>query len=122
MKKKVLAIILSVTLCTMMAQTALAASSTTSGSSSTTGGSGSQTSAVAEAPATRGTENTDKVAVGIKNADGTVSTVNMTQYTERNNTAVISAAAEAANPGEAVSAMMTTPASDVFKEIGRAHV
>lgn len=115
MKKKVLAIILSVTLCTMMAQTALAASSTTSGSSSTTSGSSSQTSAVVEAPATRGTENTDKVAVGIKNADGTVSTVNMTQYTERNNTAVISAAAEAANPGEAVSAMMTAPASDVFK-------
>lgn len=124
MKKKILAVILSVTLCTMMAQTALAASSSTSGSSGaasssssseSAGATSNQTSAAAETPATRGTENTDKVAVAIKNADGTVGTVNMTQYTEQNNAAVISAAAEAANPGEAVSAMMTTPASDVFK-------
>lgn len=90
-------------------------------SSSTSGSSGSEStvnvSAPAEAPATRGTENTDKVAVAIRNADGTVSTVNLTQYTEQTNRSVVAAAVAAvgANPGEAVSAMMTTPASDLFK-------
>ena len=55
--------------------------------------------------------------MAIRNADGTVSTVNLTQYTEQTNRSVVAAAVAAvgANPGEAVSAMMTTPASDLFK-------
>ena len=123
MKKKILALALSVALCTMTCETAFAASSSTSGSSSTTESSSSETvsapaaSVSVETPATRGTENTDNVAVAIQNADGTVSTVNMTQYTEQTNTSVVAAAAASVgeNPGEAVSAIMTTPASDLFK-------
>ena len=133
MKKKVLALALSVALCTMTCETAFAASSSTSGSSSTTESSSSSeessdssesysapssaASVVAETPATRGTENTNNVAVAIRNADGTVSTVNLTQYTEQTNNSVVAAAAAAvgANPGEAVSAILTTPASDIFK-------
>lgn len=127
MKKKILAVALSVALCTMMCETAFAASSSTSGSSSSTesssssestesvSSSGSAVSYQPETPATRGTENTDNVAVAIANADGTVSTVNLTQYTEQTNTSVIAAAAASENPGEAVSAMLTAPASDIFK-------
>lgn len=129
-KKKILAVALSVAMCTMMCQTAFAASSSTSGSSSSTESSSSSestesvsssSSAVSsrpETPATRGTENTNNVAVAIRNADGTVSTMNLTQYTEQTNNSVVAAAAAAigsANPGEAVSAIMTTPASDLFK-------
>jgi len=127
-KKKILALALSVALCTMTCETAFAASSSTSGSSSSEESSESSESVsapapssaeryVAETPATRGTENTDNVAVAIQNADGTVSTVNLTQYTEQTNNSVVAAAAAAvgANPGEAVSAIMTTPASDIFK-------
>lgn len=129
MKKKILALVLSLTLCTMMCETAFAASSSTSGSSSS-GSSSSESSASvsapssaaakAETPATRGTENTDKVAVAVKNADGSVSTVNLTQYTQQTNNTVVEAAAAAVtagsqNPGEAVSAVLTTPASDIFK-------
>ena len=132
MKKRILALALSVAVCTMMCQTAFAASSSTSGSSSNTESSSSSESsestsapssaAVArpESPATRGTENTNNVAVAIRNADGSVSTVNLTQYTEQTNNSVVAAAAAAiaapgSNPGEAVSAVMTTPASDLFK-------
>lgn len=130
MKKRVLALVLSVALCTMMCETAFAASSSTSGSSSTETGSSTESSsesasapasaasASAETPATRGTANTDNVAVAVKNADGSVSTVNLTQYTERTNATVVATATAAAasqNPGEAVSAVMTTPASDIFK-------
>ena len=115
MKKRILALALSVALCTMTCERVFAASSSTSGSSGSE--STVNVSAPAEAPATRGTENTDKVAVAIRNADGTVSTVNLTQYTEQTNRSVVAAAVAAvgANPGEAVSAMMTTPASDLFK-------
>ena len=114
MKKRILALALSVALCTMTCESVFAASSSTSGSSGSE--STVNVSAPAEAPATRGTENTDKVAVAIRNADGTVSTVNLTQYTEQTNRSVVAAAVAAvgANPGEAVSAMMTTPASDLF--------
>lgn len=135
MKKRILALVLSVALCTMMCETAFAASSSTSGSSSTTSSSSTESSesvsapapaaasARVETPATRGTENTDNVAVAVKNADGTVSTVNLTQYTTQTNNTVVAAAAAAAasattggqNPGEAVSAVLTTPASDIFK-------
>ena len=116
MKKKILALALSVAMCTMMCQTAFAASSSTSGSSS----SSESTSAVKarpESPATRGTENTNNVVVAIKNADGSVSTVNLTQYTEQTTNSVVAVAAAAigSNPGEAVSSVMTTPASDLFK-------
>ncbi len=146
MKKRFLALVLSVTMCTMMCQTAFAASSSTAGSSSTeesssnneysgsTSGSSSTESAPsthapsstapkADSPATRGTENTNNISVAIKNADGSVSTVNLTQYTEQTNATVVAAASAAAaaaatggqNPGEAVSAILTTPASEVFK-------
>lgn len=147
MKKRFLALVLSVAMCTMMCQTAFAASSSTAGSSSTeesssnndtsssTSGSAStqesapstsapsSTAPRAESPATRGTENTNNISVAIKNADGTVSTVNLTQYTEQTNAAVVAAATSAAaaavtggqNPGEAVSAVLTTPASEIFK-------
>lgn len=137
MKKRILALALSVAVCTMMCQTAFAASSSTSGSSSSqestsapseesqesstsTSAPSSPVSAQPENPATRGTENTNNVAVAIRNADGSVSTVNLTQYTEQTNNSVVAAAAAAiaapgSNPGEAVSAVMTTPASDLFK-------
>ena len=126
MKKRILALVLSVALCTMMCETAFAASSSTSGSSSTETSSesaGAPAGAArpsAESPATRGTENTNNIAVAVKNADGTVSTVNLTQYTEQSNNTVVAAAAAAVtsggqNPGEAVSAILTTPASDIFK-------
>ena len=130
MKKRILALVLSVALCTMMCETAFAASSSTSGSSSTTSSSSTEESSESvsapapaaassrvETPATRGTENTDNVAVAVKNADGTVSTVNLTQYTTQTNSTVVAAAAAAVgkNPGEAVSAVLTTPASDIFK-------
>lgn len=135
MKKRILALALSAVLCTMTCETAFAASSSTSGSSSSTSGSSGSASESSDAgessestvsskaevsietPATRGTENTDNVAVAIQNADGTVSTVNLTQYTAQTNNTVVAAAAAAAgtNPGEAISAIMTTPASDLFK-------
>ena len=120
MKKKILAVALSVAMCTMMCQTAFAASSSTSGSSSSTesvSAPARAVSAASEAPATRGTENTNNIAVAVKNADGTFSTVNLTQYTEQTNNSVVAVAAAAigSNPGEAVSAVMTTPASDLFK-------
>lgn len=138
MKKRILALVLSLTMCTMMCGTAFAASSSTSGSSSTEESApvvsapapSSAASSRADTPATRGTENTDNVSVAIKNADGTVSTVNLTQYTEQTNAAVEAAATAAiaaianggaANggqvqtPGEAVSAVLTTPASEIFK-------
>lgn len=133
MKKKILALALTVALCTMTCETAFAASSSTSGSSSSSSGSSSSSeessssestsapsspvAAQPESPATRGTENTNNVAVAIKNADGSVSTVNLTQYTEQTNNSVVAVAAAAigANPGEAVSAVMTTPASELFK-------
>lgn len=125
-KKRILALILSVAMCTMMCETAFAASSSTSGSSSTETSTESVSTPApaarpaAEAPATRGTENTDNIAVAVKNADGTVSTVNLTQYTEQTNSTVVAAAAAAVNaggqnPGEAVSKVLTAPASDVFK-------
>ena len=120
MKKKILAVVLSVAMCTMMCQTALAASSSTSGSSSSSESVSTPSSAVrtgTETVATRGTENTNNIAVAVKNADGSVSTVNLTQYTEQTNNSIVAVAAVAvgANPGEAVSAVMTTPASELFK-------
>ena len=120
MKKKILALALSVAMCTMMCQTAFAASSSTSGSSSSSESTSAPSSAVKarpESPATRGTENTNNVVVAIKNADGSVSTVNLTQYTEQTTNSVVAVAAAAigSNPGEAVSSVMTTPASDLFK-------
>lgn len=120
MKKKILAVVLSVAMCTMMCQTALAASSSTSGSSSSSESVSTPSSAVrtgTETVATRGTENTNNIAVAVKNADGSVSTVNLTQYTEQTNNSIVAVAAAAvgANPGEAVSAVMTTPASELFK-------
>lgn len=107
-------------MCTMMCQTALAASSSTSGSSSSSESVSTPSSAVrtgTETVATRGTENTNNIAVAVKNADGSVSTVNLTQYTEQTNNSIVAVAAAAvgANPGEAVSAVMTTPASELFK-------
>lgn len=127
MRKKVLAAVLTVALCTMMmGTTVLAASSSSSGSSSSSsgssssgdsgaGGSGSQTSTP---EATIGTVNTDAVEVATVAPDGSVSKVNLTKYTQQVNNTVVAVAAAAsgsANAGEAVSAVLSAPASDVFK-------
>ncbi len=114
MRKKILAVILTAALCTMMGATALAANSSKSTSSSSGG------SSVSSDPATVGTTNTNAVSVAIPNPDGTVSSVNLTKFTDQVGATAVAAAATAAatggtTPGEAVSAMMTTPASDLFK-------
>lgn len=117
-KKKILAVILTAALCTMMGATALAANnSKDTGSSSS---SSSSDSYVSSDPATVGTTNTNAVSVAIPNPDGTVSSVNLTKFTDQVGATAVAAAATAvatgsATPGEAVSAMMTTPASDLFK-------
>lgn len=116
MRKKVLAAILTIALCTMMSTTAFAASSS-SGSSSSGSGSGSSGGGQSSSAGTViGNVNTDSVVVATVGADGTVSKVNLTQYTQKvSNTVVSVAAGSGANAGEAVSAVLTTPASDVFK-------
>lgn len=110
MKKKIMAVILTAVLCAMMSATALAASSPNTSSSS-------GYSVPVETPANRGTVNTDDVSVAIPNADGTVSSVNLTTFTkEVGKTVIAIAGTNAANPGEAVSAALTAPASDIFKK------
>lgn len=126
MKKKVLAIILTIAMCTMMSATAFAASSSSSSSSSSShhssssgGSSSSSSSAAKTSEATKGTVNTDSVSVATVGADGSVSKVNLTQYTKQVNEAVAAVAAGSAangiSAGEAVSAVLTSPASEVFK-------
>ncbi len=125
MKKRILAVILTAALCTMMGATALAAnpSSSTGSSSSSSSSSSSHSSRGGSAsndPATVGTANTNEVSVAIPAPDGTVSSVNLTAFTEHIGATAVTAAATAAatgstTPGEAVSAMMTTPASEIFK-------
>ena len=126
MKKRILAIVLTVVMCTMMSATAFAASSSSSSSSSSSKSSGSGSAASSSSKkasvvteAVKGNVNTDSVSVATTSADGTVSKMNMTQYTKEVNNAVAAVAASSAangiNPGEAVSAVMTSPASEVFK-------
>lgn len=123
MRKKVLTVILTIAMCTMMSATAFAASSSSgsSSSSSGSGGSGSGGAASSSKPTegTKGTVNTDNVSVAAVEADGSVSKVNLTQYVQKVNGSVesvaINSAASGANPGEAVSAILTSPASEVFK-------
>lgn len=121
MRKKVLAAILTIALCTMMSTTAFAASSSSGSSSSGSGSSGSGSGSSgggqsSSAGTVIGNVNTDSVVVATVGADGTVSKVNLTQYTQKvNNTVVSVAAGSGTNAGEAVSAVLTTPASDVFK-------
>lgn len=115
MKKKIMAVILTATLCTVMSMSALAAGSSSSTGSSSSSGGGSKPAPV-ETAANRGTANTDEVSVAVANADGTVSTMNLTKYTEQVGNAVVTvAAANSANPGEAVSSVLTAPASEIFK-------
>ena len=119
MKKRIIAVILTAALCTMMSANVLAANNSpstgSSSSSSSSSSSKASSSASTDTPATRGTANTDQVAVAIAAADGTVSTVSLTQLTEHVGSVVVSTAAGSANPGEAVSAVLTTPASEIFK-------
>lgn len=127
MRKKVLAIVLTIAMCTMMSSTVFAASSSSSSSSSSSGSSsessGSTGSSNSKAPAvteaTKGNVNTDSVVVAVVQPDGSVSQVNLTQFTRQVSdtvvTAALSSAASGANPGEAVSAILTSPASDIFK-------
>ena len=115
MKKKIMAVILTAALCTAMSMSALAAGSNNSKDTGSSSGGGSKPAPV-ETAANRGTANTDEVSVAVANADGTVSTMNLTKYTEQVSNAVVNvAAANSVNPGEAVSAVLTTPASEVFK-------
>lgn len=127
MRKKVLAVVLTIAMCTMMSSTVFAASSSSSSSSSSSG-SGSESSdstgssnskAPAVTEATKGNVNTDSVVVAVVQPDGSVSQVNLTQYTRQVSDTVVAAAlnsaASGANPGEAVSAILTSPASDIFK-------
>lgn len=127
MRKKVLAVVLTIAMCTMMSSTVFAASSSSSSSSSSSGSgsesSGSTGSSNSKAPAvteaTKGNINTDSVVVAVVQPDGSVSQVNLTQFTRQVSdtvvTAALSSAASGANPGEAVSAILTSPASDIFK-------
>lgn len=127
MRKKVLAVVLTIAMCTMMSSTVFAASSSSSSSSSSSGSgsesSGSTGSSNSKAPAvteaTKGNVNTDSVVVAVVQPDGSVSQVNLTQYTRQVSDTVVAAAlssaAGGANPGEAVSAILTSPASDIFK-------
>lgn len=127
MRKKVLAVVLTIAMCTMMSSTVFAASSSSSSSSSSSGSgsdsSGSTGSSNSKAPAvteaTKGNVNTDSVVVAVVQPDGSVSQVNLTQYTRQVSdtvvTTALSSAASGANPGEAVSAILTSPASDIFK-------
>lgn len=120
MRKKVLAVVLSIAMCTMMSSTVFAASSSSSSSSSSSGSSSSGSSSTgsqeSSSEATIGTVNTDSVEVAMVAPDGSVSKVNLTQYTKQVNNAVISVAASSgSNPGEAVSAVLSAPASEVFK-------
>lgn len=120
MRKKVLAVVLSIAMCTMMSSTVLAASSSSSSSSSSSGSSSSSSSSTGSqtgsSEATIGTVNTDSVEVAMVAPDGSVSKVNLTQYTQQVSNAVISVATSGgSNPGEAVSAVLSAPASEVFK-------
>lgn len=127
MRKKALAVVLTIAMCTMMSSTVFAASSSSSSSSSSSGSgsesSGSTGSSNSKAPAvteaTKGNINTDSVVVAVVQPDGSVSQVNLTQFTRQVSdtvvTAALSSAASGANPGEAVSAILTSPASDIFK-------
>lgn len=120
MRKKVLAVVLSIAMCTMMSSTVFAASSSSSSSSSSSGssssGSSSTGSQTGSSEATIGTVNTDNVVVATVAPDGSVSKVNLTQYTQQVSNAVISVATSSgSNPGEAVSAVLSAPASEVFK-------
>lgn len=120
MRKKVLAVVLSIAMCTMMSSTVFAASSSSSSSSSSSGSSSSGSSSTgsqeSSSEATIGTVNTDNVVVATVAPDGSVSKVNLTQYTQQVSNAVISVATSSgSNPGEAVSAVLSAPASEVFK-------
>lgn len=120
MRKKVLAVVLSIAMCTMMSSTVFAASSSSSSSSSSSGSSSSGSSSTgsqeSSSEATIGTVNTDSVEVAMVAPDGSVSKVNLTQYTQQVSNAVISVATSSgSNPGEAVSAVLSAPASEVFK-------
>lgn len=120
MRKKVLAVVLSIAMCTMMSSTVFAASSSSSSSSSSSGSSSSSSSSTGSqtgsSEATIGTVNTDSVEVAMVAPDGSVSKVNLTQYTQQVSNAVISVATSSgSNPGEAVSAVLSAPASEVFK-------
>ncbi len=108
MKKKIMAAVLAAALCAMMSVNALAA-----GNSPSTGGSSGP---VVETPANRGTVDTDSVTVAVPLADGKISSMNLTAYTGEVSKVVIAvAAANAANPGEAVSSILSAPASYIFK-------
>lgn len=125
MRKKMSAVALTVILCIIMSTTAFAVSSNTGSSSSSSSSSGSSSShrgsssSAAVTEATRGNTNTDNVKVAVPAADGTVTSVNLTQFTKSVDismaTVAANSAANGANPGEAVSAVMTTPASELFK-------
>lgn len=121
MKKRIMAVILTAALCTMMSATVFAGSGSTGHSSSSKGGgsSSSGSSAAAVTEATKGNVDTDEVTIAVPAADGTVSKVNLTQYTAQVDSAITSVAANSAaggsNPGEAVSSVLTSPASDIFK-------
>lgn len=120
MRKKVLAVVLSIAMCTMMSSTVFAASSSSGSSSSSSGSSSSSSSSTgsqeSSSEATIGTVNTDSVEVAMVAPDGSVSKVNLTQYTQQVSEAVISVATSSgSNPGEAVSAVLSAPASEVFK-------
>lgn len=120
MKKRIIAVILAAALCVTASATVLAASSSTSGSSgsSSSHSSSSKSSSGSSAnEATKGDVNTDSVNVAIAAADGTVSRVNLTNYSAQVNNTVASVAANYAgtgNPGQAVSSVLTTPASERF--------
>lgn len=111
MKRKMMAAVLAAALCAMMSANVLAANNSPKPSAS----SGSP-APVVETPANRGTVNTDDVSVAIKNPDGTVGSANLTVFTEEmGKTVVAIAAANAADPGEAISSALSAPASDIFK-------
>lgn len=114
MKRKIMAVLLSAALCVAMGATAFANQSSNTSKNASSGGGDSSAPAV-ETPATRGTANTDEVSVAVPGPNGTISRVNLTAFTNQVGAAVVAVAASSANPGEAVSASLTTPASPLFK-------
>lgn len=127
MRKKVLVTVLTIAMCTMMFGTTVLAkspstdsSSSSSGNSSSGSSSSSSNSGRQETKAPVGNVNTDTVEVAMVAPDGSVTKTNLTKYTEQVNNTVVSVAAAAAsgngaNAGEAVSAVLSAPASEVFK-------
>lgn len=112
MKKKVMAVILTVAMTMTMGMTAFAASSTTSSNSGNVG-------VAVEKAAPGAVVNTDKISVVVANASGGTKAVTLTEYlataTETVSDLIADKAAAGENAGAAVSELMTRAATPMFQ-------